>query len=298
MSASDTRAGWSHDGLLEDLAAHLTKPDRMVWCDMQLGPAGSPRPDVFVMRKSYSNPEPRAYEIKVSMSDFRADVTAGKAMGYLKYGGAVVFAVPDELARLVKPELPGGAGLMARSARGWRTVKKPTQSPVKLPEEALLKMLIDGVERERRAYRAEQASAYAITRRLREDIAKLVRRAISEPEALEEKLERAKQRTEAVIKDQEQARERALAELRRSVNSEIRLVAKDLGLEIGSEVSRTHYMRVGRELRKRIEQADADERVRRAESTVRHAAATLGRTLEQLQDVAGTTPTPADGEQR
>lgn len=39
---------WDHNALAEDLAGYLTAPERMVWCDMQLGPAGSPRPDTLL----------------------------------------------------------------------------------------------------------------------------------------------------------------------------------------------------------------------------------------------------------
>lgn len=36
---------WKHDDLAADLRKYLegNKADRMIWCDMQLGPAGSPR---------------------------------------------------------------------------------------------------------------------------------------------------------------------------------------------------------------------------------------------------------------
>ena len=74
-----------HDELADDLAAHLRADRRMVWTNIQLGPSGSPRPDVYAFFKSYVDPRPMAYECKVSLSDFRADVTAGKWQSYRKF---------------------------------------------------------------------------------------------------------------------------------------------------------------------------------------------------------------------
>jgi hypothetical protein len=136
---------WKHDDLLHDLAAHLRAPDRMVWTDMQLGPSGSPRPDVFLLHKSYSRPRPTAFEIKVSRSDLRCDTTAGKWQSYLKYAGSVTFAVPDGLCTVA--DIPNGCGLIVRKKEVWRYVRKPTINPVIIPDDAWMKLLIDGVGR-------------------------------------------------------------------------------------------------------------------------------------------------------
>lgn len=40
-----------HDELAQSLAAHLRGDARMIWCDLQLGPSGSPRPDVYTIDK-------------------------------------------------------------------------------------------------------------------------------------------------------------------------------------------------------------------------------------------------------
>jgi hypothetical protein len=136
---------WKHDDLLADLAAHLRGPDRMVWTDMQLGPSGSPRPDVFLLHKSFSKPRPTAFEIKVSRSDLRCDTTAGKWQSYLKYAESVTFAVPDGLCTVA--DIPNACGLIVRKASVWRYVRKPTLQPVTIPRDAWMKLLIDGVAR-------------------------------------------------------------------------------------------------------------------------------------------------------
>lgn len=137
---------WAHDDLMRDLADHLrTNSGRMVWCDMQLGGMHSERPDVYTINKSYSKPMPLAYEIKVSISDFRSDITTGKWQKYLQEASGVVFAVPKGL--VTKKDIPIGCGLMTRSESGWSTVKRPTIQKVQLSQHIMLKFLIDGVDR-------------------------------------------------------------------------------------------------------------------------------------------------------
>lgn len=136
---------WKHDELLEDLAGYLRAPDRMVWCDMQLGPSGSPRPDVFTIQKSYSKPLPAAFEIKVSRSDLRSDTTSGKWQSYLQFAGSVTFAVPDGLCTVA--DIPDSCGLIVRKNAVWRYVRKPTVQKVEISFSACMKLLIDGVSR-------------------------------------------------------------------------------------------------------------------------------------------------------
>ena len=138
-------SAWAHDALLADLAGHLRAPDRMVWTDMQIGPSGSPRPDVFIMQKSYSKPRPLSFEIKVSRSDLRADTTAGKWSSSLKFSDGVVFALPDGLA--TPADIPERCGLIVRKKEVWRYVRKPTLTPCQPSRDAFMKLLIDGVGR-------------------------------------------------------------------------------------------------------------------------------------------------------
>lgn len=132
-----------HDQLQEDLAAHLRAgTDRMVWTNTQLGPSGSPRPDVFTVNKSFSRFRTDCYEIKVSVSDLRSDVTSGKWQSYRKYGHAVWFAFPRGMAPLEL--IPRECGVILRSDSCWRAARKPVAQVLDtLPRDTWLKLLME-----------------------------------------------------------------------------------------------------------------------------------------------------------
>lgn len=140
----------SHNALAASLAAHLAgySVPAMVWLDMQLGPSGTCRPDVFAIDKTYTALRTRAFEVKVTRSDFLSDVSSGKYLKYARYAGSTTFATPAGL--VTKDEVPKGCGLITRSEEGvWRYQRKPTMSAVAdLPRDTWLKLVIDGVYRE------------------------------------------------------------------------------------------------------------------------------------------------------
>lgn len=172
---------WKHDDLARDLAAHLRcAQDRMVWTDMQLGPAGSMRPDVFTMAKSYSRPAPHAYECKISVGDFRGDITSGKYLKYYENASLVTFAVPQGL--VTKADIPKGCGLIVRGENGWHTVKGATAHKCEMTKGALLKLLIDGLDRWRiveRKQRTKIENEHQLAERIRhkvgDDVANYIR---------------------------------------------------------------------------------------------------------------------------
>lgn len=133
----------THDQLQEDLACHLRAgTDRMVWTNTQLGPVGSPRPDLFTVNKSFSKFRTDAYEIKVSVSDLRSDVTSGKWQSYRKFSNVVWFAFPRGMAPL--DLIPKECGVILRSEAGWRAARKPVAQVLDtLPRDAWLKLLMD-----------------------------------------------------------------------------------------------------------------------------------------------------------
>lgn len=208
---------WRHDELLQDLAEHISVPERMLWCDMQLGPSGSPRPDIYTMRKSYTKPSPMAYEIKVSVSDYRSDITAGKWQTYLQYAQGVYFCAPAGLIK--KDDLPKGCGLMVRGETSWRSLKRPTLSKVDLPQKALLKLLIDGIDRNKERLRTREFSVYQENKALRQHhgdiVAKVVHnyhRALDDIERLEStvdaSLKEAREYAEKIIQNARDQRDR------------------------------------------------------------------------------------------
>ena len=137
---------WGHDELADDLAGSLYGMARMVWTNLQLGPSGSVRPDVLTINKSFGRPRPTAYECKISVADFRSDVTSGKWIAYQQYSHLVIFAAPAGL--ISKADVPSCCGLILRHENAWRIAKKAVVNPHPIPEEAWIKLLIDGVERE------------------------------------------------------------------------------------------------------------------------------------------------------
>lgn len=187
---------WQHNDLMHDLAEHLRRnSDRMVWTDMQLGPAGSPRPDVFTVNKSYTQPRPLSYEIKISRADFRSDVTSGKWQKYLDYSAGVIFACPASLVS--KPDIPAGCGLIVRSDQGWRVAKGPTLKIVTLPESAMLKLLIDGVDRLRTPTQPRRADAFTLAHSQRNSLAADVARYLHDLDGLRALIEHERARLDA-----------------------------------------------------------------------------------------------------
>jgi len=207
----------SHDALAESLAGHLRTDHRMTWCDIQLGPSGSIRPDVYAINKSFMSPNPTAYECKVSRADFLSDVTSGKWHGYLKFASAVYFACEGDLVK--KADIPAQAGLIVLSASGsWRTAKRATLNPVVIPQVALLKLIIDGVEREGpRRYRERGFSESVQLDRIRKKFGDLVALAIQDRQQVDYEIKSAKHTAERIISDAQERADRIRKDATRSL---------------------------------------------------------------------------------
>lgn len=219
---------WTHDDLMTDLAGHLAGADRMIWCDLQLGPHGSPRPDVYTLQKSYVHPAPMAYEVKVSVPDFRADVTAGKWQSYLEFACGVTFAVPAGL--IDKTALPARCGLIVRGEAGWRTLRRATLQSCQIPTEALLKLLIDGVKRAynpevRARYLIEYAAQNKIRRKFGDDVAEVLR----DLRACEERIKWADEEAERRRKIADEYAKRRTSEASTEAENLRRELARELG---------------------------------------------------------------------
>jgi len=138
---------WTGKELAKDLARHLTSPTCMVWVEAPLGSVwqGVQRADVLAINKSYTNPNVRIYEIKVSRGDFFGDINRDKYTGYKKNAHQVYFAVPSKLIQVT--ELPqDGVGLIVRNESSWHVAKAARRIEYKLDVELLLKLLMKGYE--------------------------------------------------------------------------------------------------------------------------------------------------------
>lgn len=296
---------WKHDDLAADLAGYLMAPDRMVWTDMQLGPSGSPRPDVYTLQKSYSRPAPAAFEVKISRSDLRSDTTSGKWQKYLQFASSVTFAVPDGLCTVA--DVPDGCGLIVRKEQVWRYARRPTIQRVEPPFSACMKLLIDGVSR---TYRPAKPQPRAIdTWRVHDG----VRQKFGEAVALAARdLLAARTAAESVNAVAEYERERLReaneaykARLRQQAESEAGewiAIREELCEWLGIKGA-TSTWAVRRRLTELRDAVDADarvvasnKRVEIAQRALEHALSTLTPTdAPPVRTPAGSLPRPAGG---
>lgn len=265
---------WTHDALAADLCGYLrgNQRERLIWCDMQLGPLGSPRPDVYALPKSYSKFNPVAYECKISRADFQADVNAGKWQKYYAFASAVIFAVPDGLIKTT--ELPGGAGLIVRKAAVWRLAKAPRVNALEnLPRDTWMKLVMDGVRRV-----AAEARQPLDTRVLRD---RAYKAALGDEIAkLAALRDHAKWRIENEIKEHEErlasirdanARERMRADERNQIAAvEFANLCDMLGLPRD-----TPAYAISQKVRQAVTALDADERVRNLVHVIDNAQKSL-----------------------
>lgn len=292
---------WTHNTLANDLAAHLrSTSDRMVWTDMQIGPSGSPRPDVYTIPKSYSKFRPMAYEVKVSVADFRRDATAGKWQSYLKFSSGVIFAVPRGL--LTKADVPPGCGLMVRAPDteaakgGWTNVKGPTLSVTEnLPLEAWMKLIIDGLTRQRGhggryAHDANYAVARALEKKLGSEVADLFRGVGHAKDRLNQKKTELDTLISTIAKEIDNAKEARMSQAEKRIadeRTELEKIRADIAATFGCAPE--DWWRV-RELAKeltsdRAGKAEIDVCIRALEAAKRQIDLALDRSTEARSKV-------------
>jgi hypothetical protein len=89
-----------------------------------------------------------AYEVKISRSDFLADVNRDKFEKYVPYARRFYFAVPQGLVK--KAEVPAHVGLVVRGPNGWRHLRHPPpNSDYEPPIDFMLMILRRGLEEKR-----------------------------------------------------------------------------------------------------------------------------------------------------
>lgn len=228
-----------HDELQEDLAGHLRgASDRMVWTNTQLGPSGSPRPDVFTVNKSFSRFRTDCYEVKVSVSDLRHDVTSGKWQSYRKFGHAVWFAFPRGMAPM--DLVPKECGVILRGEGGWRSARKPVAQVLDtLPRDAWLKLLMTNAEgaseprpRTMHEWKAEEVAR----RKFGDQFAELIRDRARAEHNFEMYTRTLNEQAEKLANEIRERRDRAIEDAKREeayLNSAMQELGSALGLEWG-----------------------------------------------------------------
>jgi len=115
----------SHTDLIISLGEHLRGGGWIVFPEITLGSAwiqrNAQRADILAMKPSYRKAQVTIFEVKVSRSDFLADVNAGKYRGYLEHCERLSFATPKGMIK--KSEVPEGCGLVTHNDNRWHTVK-------------------------------------------------------------------------------------------------------------------------------------------------------------------------------
>lgn len=263
---------WKHDDLARDLAKYLgeNKAARMIWCDMQLGPAGSPRPDVYALPKSYSRFLPFAYEVKISRADFQRDVNAGKWQKYYAYASAVVFAAPDGMIKTT--ELPEGAGLIVRKAEVWRMAKAPKVNRLEnLPLDTWMKLVMDGLGRldTRPMLNQYLVRERAFKRALGEEIAKLAADRETAEWRIRHEIEEHEKRLASIRQNNDAARQKEIEREKLALGEHERLCAL-FGLPKGAQ-----HWQLRRAIDETIAKLNTDRRVQDLTHTIEMAERAL-----------------------
>jgi hypothetical protein len=279
---------WGHDELQNDLAAYIrSSSDRLAWTNMPMGSAGNCRPDVFAIPKSFANFTPIIYEIKVSVSDFRSDVTSGKWQSYLKYACGVVFAVPAGL--ISKDDVPKGCGLIVRHDEVWRMVKKPTMQFLDtLPKELWIKLLIDGIDRQAKLMRdVNHFNEYVARDKLKQKFGEKIAKLLSDLSRAESSIEYAIVQAKNVEKEISDARQRKLDKAREEdalINQAKTSLCKALGLE--PDASHWVIERKCTELAHRLNESDEIKRLTSILSNIESAIADGQKAIPQFKAAA------------
>lgn len=139
-----------HHDLASRLAAWLRSQGRITWenVELRVGVVGcdrqSIRPDVFSLAVTYeaNRINPCVYEVKVSRSDFKADIARPeKRDGYSKIAEIVYYVAPAGMIESV--EVPEGFGLIEEVSVGeFQVVHKPKKRKIELTTHTFMNLII------------------------------------------------------------------------------------------------------------------------------------------------------------
>lgn len=139
-----------HHALAGRLAEWLREQKRVTWENIELlvpSPEGGKqavRPDVFSMATTYDEKRlnPCVHEVKVSRSDFLADVAKPeKRAGYAQISEVLFYAAPAGL--IAAEEVPPECGLVVETAPGeFKVEKRPKKRPVALSTHIFMNLIL------------------------------------------------------------------------------------------------------------------------------------------------------------
>lgn len=102
-----------------------------------------------------------------------------------------------------------------RKNGNWRVAKKPVLSPVVIPQSTMLKLLIDGVEREGPIYRRRVWSESVVYQKLYENLGETVVRVIKDRLAVEREIETCRHQAGRIVENARSCAEKYQAEYKR-----------------------------------------------------------------------------------
>lgn len=136
-----------HNTLASRIAAALRLEGRATWENIEFVIDGHPqavRPDVYSLActKNAARIAPTVHEVKVSRSDFMADLAnPDKRGGYLKIAARLVYVAP--LGLIDPSEVPDGCGLVEEVTDGqFRTAKRAKSRKVGLPPAVFMNLIL------------------------------------------------------------------------------------------------------------------------------------------------------------
>lgn len=141
-----------HNTLASRMAAALRLEGRVTWENIEFMIDGHPpqavRPDVYslVCTKNVARIAPTVHEVKVSRSDFLADLAnPDKRGGYFKIAARLVYVAP--LGIIDPAEVPDSCGLVEEVEEGrFRTTKRAKSQKVDLPPAVFLNLILKSGE--------------------------------------------------------------------------------------------------------------------------------------------------------
>ena len=176
---------------------------------------------------------------------------------------------------------------MVRSDSGWRAIRKPTLKPIDtLPRAAWLKLVIDGIARQRAETRIRVLSEYCVQQDIRNRYGEELAQALSDRDAavttLRDQVERARQAYEKAQNQADKIRRDAVESARRdaaAVNATVREAVKALGLPDGATV-----WDVTAKLTKALKRIDGNAEVARLRASLQNVQRSAAAALEQSID--------------